>query len=276
MHNIGFMQGRLTDVTNGVIQEFPVDNWKNEIIEASSLGFNIIEWTLDYHNFSTNPFITYQGRDSIAAICNSFNMSIPSVTCDCFMQMPFWKTINDDNSLFLQFYEVCIAASHLGTNFLVVPLVDNGSLESCEQEKFFIDNINNLEFFLKRLNIQLLFESDYNPTDLSAFIDKFSTDTVGINYDIGNSASLGFSPSQELECYGDRVHNVHVKDRKYGGSSVPLLTGDADFDAVFKCLNKLNYTGNFILQTARSDSQQHQSVLSKYKAIVQGLVNKYL
>ena len=154
--------------------------------------------------------------------------------------------------------------------------MDNGSLQTVEQEKFFVDNINNIEFFLKKLNINLLFESDYKPKDLSKFIARFPAEIVGVNYDIGNSASLGFVPDEEFEYYGDRIRNVHVKDRILGGSSVPLLTGHADFDAVFKCLFKVNYLGNFILQTARSDSQDHRSVLSRSKSITESLIAKYL
>ena len=45
--------------------------------------------------------------------------------------------------------------------------------------------------------------------------------------DIGNSASLGLNPLDEFEAFGDRILNVHVKDRVLGGTTVPLGLGNA-------------------------------------------------
>ena len=61
--------------------------------------------------------------------------------------------------------------------------------------------------------VEIVFESDYPPERRSArFIGRFP-ETVGINYDIGNSAALGFDAGQEIDAYGGRIRNVHVKDR---------------------------------------------------------------
>ena len=34
---LGFMQGRLTPMNNGIIQEFPKANWEREFVEASQV-----------------------------------------------------------------------------------------------------------------------------------------------------------------------------------------------------------------------------------------------
>ena len=77
------------------------------------------------------------------------------------------------------------------------------------------------------------FESDFDSENLSRFIARLDEEFFGINYDIGNSAALGFLPSKEFEAYGNRIVNVHIKDRPFGGTTVPLGTGDADFKTVF-------------------------------------------
>ena len=56
----------------------------------------------------------------------------------------------------------------------------------------------------------------------------------GINYDIGNSASYGYNHMEEISAYGDRILNVHVKDRKYMGSTVPLGSGDAQLQSALE------------------------------------------
>ena len=72
-----------------------------------------------------------------------------------------------------------------------------------------------------------------------------------VNYDSGNSASLGYDPIDEFAAYGVRVGSVHIKDRVRGGGTVPLGSGDASFRALFECLAALGYSGDFVLQVAR-------------------------
>ena len=71
--------------------------------------------------------------------------------------------------------------------------------------------------------------------------------------------------AEELEVYGHRVINVHVKDRVRGGTTVPPGKGDADLKTVFAELNRIGYTGNYILQTARAADGDHARVLCRYR-----------
>ena len=77
---------------------------------------------------------------------------------------------------------------------------------------------------VERSGVSIVFESDYEPAALARFIAQLGPD-FGVNYDIGNSASLGFDPAEEIGAYGARIRNVHVKDRVRGGTTVPLGTG---------------------------------------------------
>jgi hexulose-6-phosphate isomerase len=72
-----------------------------------------------------------------------------------------------------------------------------------------------------------------------------------VNYDTGNSGSLGYRPTEEFAAYGSRIGSVHVKDRILGGGSVPLGNGSTDFPTVFEGLRKVDYCGDFTLQAAR-------------------------
>jgi hexulose-6-phosphate isomerase len=86
-----------------------------------------------------------------------------------------------------------------------------------------------------------------------------------VNYDTGNSAALGFDPVEEFAAYGPRVLNVHIKDRVFGGNTVPLKTGATKFPIVFAELAKIGYSGNLILQTARAMDNGHAKVLEDYR-----------
>jgi Sugar phosphate isomerases/epimerases len=75
-----------------------------------------------------------------------------------------------------------------------------------------------------------------------------------VNYDSGNSASLGYDPADEFAAYGTRVGSVHIKDRVNGGGTVPLGSGNTNFKSLFECLGELGYSGDFVLQVARGAS----------------------
>jgi hexulose-6-phosphate isomerase len=158
---------------------------------------------------------------------------------------------------------------------MIVPLVDNGRLETLEQEDILIDFLLTHQPFLAEHQLQVIFESDFSPPELARFVARLPAKRFGINYDIGNSAALGFNPAEEFAAYGERVVNVHVKDRVLGGTTVPLKTGSADFDAVFSTLAQQRYQGNLILQTARASEGNHSEVLRSYRDMTQQWIIQY-
>ena len=87
----------------------------------------------------------------------------------------------------------------------------------------------------------------------------------GINYDIGNSAALDYDCGAEFAAYGDRILNVHIKDRIKGGTTVPLGTGNANLPRALGLLMRRGYSGSFILQTARAADGDHAGALRRYR-----------
>ena len=165
------------------------------------------------------------------------------------------------------------ACAAVGIHFIVVPLVDNGRLETRIQENDLVDFFTQADDFLEQHNLQIAFECDLSPQDLNHFISRLPKERYGINYDIGNSASLGFDPKEEFAAYGSRILNVHIKDRLFGGTTVPLMTGNADFPLVFSELAKIDYSGNYILQTSRSPDEDHVGVIADYRDMVNNWIS---
>ena len=263
---IGFMQGRLSEIVDGKIQAFPWDEWQAEFIRASEIGLSIMEWTLDHENLSQNPIMNPHGRKIIDELSNKYNVHIPSLTGDCFMQAPFWKCSPlKAKNLLSDFDSILNSSKEGGIKMVLIPLVDNGSIDNKKEEDFLYSKCIEFNDFLKNNKMSVIFESDYSPGKLEKFINRFPSDQFGINYDIGNSAALGFDPSEEFKAYGAKILNIHVKDRLFNGSTVPLGEGNVNFNKVFEHINEINYSGNFILQTARSKNGDHLGALKKYK-----------
>jgi hexulose-6-phosphate isomerase len=253
------MQGRLSPLIENRIQTFPAGVWEEEIKLCRELGIRYIEWTIDTLTLSQNPIIQIGGTERINSILAKHKTRIPSVTCDYYMENPHWESKENDISETLR--KLIESMSKIGARVLVLPLVDSASIS--KNPNMDLSFFHSMESLLLRNRVIVAFETDLDPIESREFIDNFNPHVFGINYDIGNSASLGFSPNDEFLNYGNRILNVHVKDRIFGGHTVPLGEGNADFQSVVKQLKKFNYSGNYILQTARSTSGNHTEELIK-------------
>lgn len=259
------MQGRLSPIIDNKIQSFPWMNWRNEFELASTSNIHTLEWTLDHDRLYENPLMNDEGTAEINKLSKKFNIRIPSLTGDCFMQKPFWKESgNQKISLQNDFINVIHRCGKIGISTIVVPLVDNGSIENKSQEHNLHKFLSSLHTLLNELSLKICFESDLPPTNLKNFISNYDKDQFGINYDIGNSASMGFDPMEEFAKYGNRIINIHMKDRVLGGSTIALGKGNANFELIFNLIKDYNYDGNIILQTARAKDDQHLKLLLKY------------
>ena len=264
--NIGFMQGRLCDQVDGKIQAFPWRDWELEFPIAERLGMKLIEWTLDQERLYENPLMTIPGRQRILELSKKYGVNVHSLTGDCFMQAPFYKADGAIREALLADLKAVLSASAcIGIRFVLIPLVDNGSLTTPDHQTSLIEGILPLREYLVKNHMKIVFESDFPAERLTAVIEYFPEDACGINYDIGNSAALGIFAAKEISSYGGRIENVHVKDRILHGKTVPLGTGNADFPSVFLALRKIGYSGNFILQTARAIDCDHQGALMHYR-----------
>ena len=250
------MQGRLSPPVDGKIQSFPWLTWEKEFDLAQGAGFDLIEWTLDQDRLYECPLLTSGGRDRINRIIKQSGVKVQSLTGDCFMQAPFFKAVGPRRSQLLDdLKNILESSAGIGIRFVLIPLVDDGRLENSEQEEALLEGLYGMIPILEKTGLNISFESDYEPLRLKEFIGRLDHNYFGITYDIGNSASLGYEPKKEIEAYGERIVNVHVKDRILGGTTVPLGKGDADFDAVFAALAKLDYSGPFVLQAAREGDE---------------------
>ncbi len=264
--NIGFMQGRLCDQVNGKIQSFPWRDWQNEFPIAERLGIRLMEWTLDQERLHENPLMREAGRKRIKELSEQHGVQIQSLTGDCFMQAPFFKVFGKDRTTLMNdLQSILDASASLGLRFILIPLVDNGSLVVPEQEVALIEGLLPLHSQLVEQRMKIIFESDFTAQRLASFIEQFPADAFGINYDIGNSAALGYLASEEISRYGQRIDNVHIKDRMLHGITVPLGTGNAEFPAVFSALRDVGFNGNFILQTARDEAGNHAGAIARYR-----------
>jgi hexulose-6-phosphate isomerase len=252
-NEIGIMQGRLSPRIDGKIQAYPASTWQKEFEIAQEIGYAAIEWIVE-KPVETNALMTNSGKGEIKKVIASTGVRIDYVCADIFMQQPLVRMTEEVKSQNKDYLlEILKNAKEVGAIGVEIPFVDNSSIKNDKEKQEFIDVMQDAFKLAKDLDIKISLETDLSPIAFKELLEQIDLDFIQANYDIGNSASLGFNPEEELDAYGQRILNVHVKDRKLGGTTVPLGTGNANLDLVFKELNEINYSGGITMQAARGD-----------------------
>ena len=258
MHNLigslGVMQGRLLPKFQGRYQAHPVGYWQKEFSIASELGLDYIEFILDYNDLDLNPLISKTGINEIRDVVQKSGVGIRSVCADYFMEAPLHAlsavAANQSKVLLKKLLE---NGKELGLKDIVIPCVDQSSLQDQDSQERLVEALSPFLALAEKTDINLALETDLSPIKFLNLLKRFDSSKITVNYDTGNSASLGFDPIEEFAAYGDRISDIHIKDRKLHGSSVILGTGDTDFNSFFKALNTITFNGPFIMQVYRDD-----------------------
>jgi L-ribulose-5-phosphate 3-epimerase len=266
---VGFMQGRLFKSENSnYIQYFPSTYWQEELLLAKKNKINSMEWTVNLENIKKNPIYNNRLVSKAKNLIKKSKVMVNSVTCDFFMQKPFFKKKGSNLSLKI-LKKIIKNGNQMGIKYFILPLVDNSSIKNKLEEKKLNQKLAHIVKYLKK-GSKILFEIDYKPKKVLDFINKFDN-RFGINYDTGNSAYFGYKIHQE-KIYFNRVYNIHIKDRVLQGNTVRLGTGNWKYKSFFKLIKKIKYKGNLILQTARSKKNLNLEEL----LINKNFIKKYL
>jgi len=251
LNKFGIMQGRLLPPQDGRLQCFPRAGWEKEFELASQVPFDYIEWIFDVYGYDVNPIAPDNGLDKLVQLRTAHDVDIRAVCADYFMEKTFLSSREEEPSRLQELFELMRKAQKLGANRVVLPFVDTSAIRT-EQETLGVVRV--LESALpvsKETRVELHLETSLDPEQFRALLDRIPDPMIKVNYDTGNSASLGFVPEEEFGAYGDRIGSVHIKDRKRGAGTVPLGTGNVDFESVFREMKRINYRGDITLQVAR-------------------------
>jgi L-ribulose-5-phosphate 3-epimerase len=249
------MQGRLVPPESGRFQAFPRERWKEEFQLAAQVPVSYIEWIYDAYGADANPLTGDIGQ--LQDVIRSTGIVTRSMCADYFMDKPFIKCSEAERlerEAFL--HRLLRLAEEIGIQRIVLPFVDASRIESQDEQDAVIKVIEAALPITRETGVELHLETALEPGAFAELLHHLPDQTVKVNYDSGNSSSLGYKPEEEFAAYGDRIGSVHIKDRIRGGGTVPLGTGDVDFPTVFSQLEKINYQGDITLQAARSEPGQ--------------------
>jgi hexulose-6-phosphate isomerase len=275
MKQIGIMQGRLLPRYQNRYQAHPVNYWQAEFYIAKELGFNQIEFILDYNEVEKNPLTETKGIEDIQSMIDATGIQVKSICADYFMEAPFHSNHKENSEVVLK--TLINNASKLGVIDIVIPCVDHSSIKNDNDMELVVDSIQKILPLAEEKGVYINFETDLSPQMFKKLLLSFDSKNIKVNYDIGNSASLGYNPDEEFEAYGEYISDLHIKDRVLGGGSVELGTGNADFHKVFNNLRKYHFNGNIIMQSAKAKEYIDDLVLvKKQKDFIEKYIYQYL
>jgi len=166
---------------------------------------------------------------------------------------------------------------NLNISCIEIPFVDSSSLKTDENRNELIKNLEKILECVEKNNIFIGLETDLNPANFKKLIEQINHPNIKINYDSGNSASLQYNVIEEFNILDKWIQNVHVKDRKINAGTVPLGTGDTNFEEFFSMLSKMEYSGDLIIQGARQSEINFKPIetCQIYHKFVKQYVDKY-
>ena len=120
------------------------------------------------------------------------------------------------------------------------------------------------------------------PITLLRALNDSQLDNVAVNLDMANLILYGEGePVGALDVLGSRVRGTHVKDGRYPtdpyglGEETAIGHGDVRFDAVFRKLHALGYTGPLTIEREISGPQQEADIRQSIIYLQQQLKQAY-
>jgi sugar phosphate isomerase/epimerase len=251
--NLGVMQGRLLPKYRNRFQAHPVGYWQKEFRVAKELGFTHIEFILDYNDHDKNPLLSKEGRAEINQHILETGVKVRSICADYFMEAPLHVTDTDSALSSLAMMQQLLEwAPEIGVECIVLPCVDHSSVKTEAEKNRLREALYKLVPGCEQNGVTIALEMDLNAEDFKSLIAELPA-CITVNYDTGNSAALGYDIAEEFEAYGNRISDIHIKDRVLGGGSVPLGSGNTDFSRVMQEIRKIQFDGILVMQAYRDD-----------------------
>ena len=117
-------------------------------------------------------------------------------------------------------------------------------------EKMFIEGLNRVVPIAEEENIKILIEPEpnlllENSNQFLNFIKNFSTENVGLNFDIGHFYCVGEDPTEIIYKLSEYIEHFHLADIASNRIHNHLIPGEGsiNFSSVFKAIEGIGYRG---------------------------------
>ena len=250
MNAIGIRQGRLSPPAGGSLRGFPHHSWHREFEHAHACGFDAIEWLFASGDHTVNPVWSDEGRSEIAGRVRATGVRVQSLCADYFITHPLFRVSSEARQCRAAVLtQLITAAARVGVTLIVLPVLEASAIQTLEDEDHLLDALAEPLERASATGVRIALEADLGAADCLRLVERAQCAALGICYDTGNAAARGADLAEDLHLLAPHVLEVHIKDRRRNGLSVPLGEGDADFERFFGAAAAVGYSGPFVLET---------------------------
>ena len=274
MNEIGIMQGRLSPPVTGRLQAFPWSAWEQEFHRARACGFDTIEWLFEAEGAEQNPIWAETGLERIRRQMEITGIRLHSLCADYFMAYPLFRVSEQErahNASVLN--KLILQAARVGIRTILLPVLEVTNIRTDAEKDQLIESLCEPLSLALEQGIRLGLETELSAGEYRGLVEQCNHPALGVYYDTGNAASKGYDVAADIRALHAFLLGVHIKDRKRGGPSVSLGQGDVNFDAFFRALAEVGYTGPVTLQTAFSED--YLGIARAHLKFVQGHLSQH-
>ena len=246
-YKFGATQGRLTKSPE--LQRFPSESWQLEFPNASKLGISYIELLSEKSFNPNNPLWSSSGRAELKNLCKKNKLDMHSIVCDYSLEHSIIYDYNN-NSCSHHTNALFSAASDLGCDLVVLPLMDESNIDSNNMHQF-IEILDFLSNEAMKHKIIICLETHLKSSEIIDLLGSINKDNIKAVFDTGNRVLYEEYLYTEILLLNKYLKHVHIKDKDIAGKSVMLGEGLVNFAEVFSALDEINYKGSLNFETQR-------------------------
>lgn len=238
------------------------DNFEEKIRHAKSLGFDfgqLAVWDMDFY--------TDENLKALKALLEELDFTVTDLWCG-WSEPVVWKYPEKYTTLGLvpkQYRAKRLEELKRGASFAYELGIKNvishtGYIPddpTAEAHIGVVEALRELCACLEERGQTFSFETGEElPLTLSIMMGEIGHGNLGVNFDPANFISSGRAtdPCHAMELLGSRVTGFHAKDAvpakfgEFGGKQTPVGEGCVDFEALFRQLKALGYTGDVVIE----------------------------
>jgi sugar phosphate isomerase/epimerase len=140
------------------------------------------------------------------------------------------------------------SCADLGVKRILLPLLEQAAVDTPELRDEIVPHLKQCAAVAERHGLILGLEMEIPGADYAALIERIAEPSVRAYYDTGNSTAQGFDISLDVVPLLPQLAAVHIKDRKKHAGSVPVGSGDANFDGFLRTVKGGGFSGDFVFE----------------------------
>jgi L-ribulose-5-phosphate 3-epimerase len=170
---VAIMQGRLLPSSDGRIQCFPRERWRDEFALAAAAGLTAIEWIYDLQGVDVNPIASDDGLSLIKALSAQSEVVVRSVCADYFVDLPLVRAdqreIQERAETLVWLLDRCAI---LGVSRVVLPFVDASRIDSEAELDHVVSVLGHVLPALEKTGVELHLETSLSPSQFAGMLGR--------------------------------------------------------------------------------------------------------